>query len=71
MGNKKGIANSYNNIGVVYESQGNYPEALKSYLASLKIQEEIGNKYGISASYNNIGEVYFKQGNYPEALKNY
>jgi tetratricopeptide (TPR) repeat protein len=68
---KKGIAESYNNIGVIYYSQGNYPEALKNYFAALKIREEIGNKNSIATSYNNIGVIYYSQGNYPEALKNY
>src|SRR5665213_1639024 len=71
LGFKKGIANSYNNIGLIYYSQGNYPEALKNYFASLKIREEIKDKQGIANSYNNIGNIYYSQGNYPEALKNY
>jgi serine phosphatase RsbU (regulator of sigma subunit) len=68
---QKGIAASLNNIGNVYLDQGNYPEALKNYLASLEIQEEIGDKNGIASSSNNIGTIYWYQGNYPEALKNY
>jgi class 3 adenylate cyclase len=68
--NKFGIASSYNNIGLVYDSQGNLSEALKYHLASLKIREAIGDKYGIASSYNNIGTIYSDQGNYPEALKN-
>ena len=68
---QKAQAQSYNNIGNVYSSQGNYPEALKNHFASLKIVEEIGDKNGIATSYNNIGSVYDEQGNYPEALKNH
>ena len=71
IGNKKGIAYSYSNIGNVYNIQGNYPEALKNLLVSLKIREAIGNKKGIADSYNNIGLVYYYQGNYTEALKNH
>ncbi|HTA60907.1 MAG TPA: tetratricopeptide repeat protein, partial [Bacteroidia bacterium] len=52
---KKGMAASYNNIGNVYEKQGNYAEALKNYFASLKLREAINDKKGISVSYNNIG----------------
>ena len=70
-GAKKGIAASYNNIGVIYKEQGNYPDALKNHFASLKIREAIGDKKGIASSYNNIGNIYYSQGNYPEALKNY
>ncbi len=67
----KGIAASYNNIGNIYKNQGNYPDALKNYFASLKIREELGNKKGIAASYNNIGNIYTNQGNYSDALKNH
>ncbi|MEP7171192.1 MAG: tetratricopeptide repeat protein, partial [Bacteroidota bacterium] len=68
---KKGIANAYNIIGIIYQDQGNYPDALKNYFASLKMREEIGDKKGIAFSYNNIGTIYQEQGNYPDALKNY
>ncbi|HET6243530.1 MAG TPA: tetratricopeptide repeat protein, partial [Bacteroidia bacterium] len=70
-GLQNGIALSLHNIGVVYYYQGNYPEALKNYLASLKIREEFGDKIGIAGSLGNIGLIYFYQGNYPEALKNH
>jgi signal transduction histidine kinase len=75
---KSGITNAYTNIGNIYNrlgnnyhNQGNYPEALKNYLASLKIRQKTGNKTSIARSYNNIGLVFENNGNYPEALKNY
>lgn len=67
--NKK--ATAYNKIGLIFYYQNNYPEALKNYSASLKINEETGNKKGISSYYNNIGLIYTNQGNYPEGLKNF
>jgi tetratricopeptide (TPR) repeat protein len=69
LGYKKGIGNAYNCMGVIYQYQGAYSEALKNYFAALKFKEEIKDKQGIADSYNNIGNVYFDQGNYPEALK--
>ena len=68
---QKGVAQSYNSIGNIYNNQDNYPEALKNYFAALKIREEIKDKQGIAGSYNNIGYIYMQQGNYPEALKNH
>jgi len=68
---KKGMAAAYNNIGITYERQGNYPLALQNHFASLKIREAINDKNGIAVSYNNIGAVYQKQDNFAEALKNY
>lgn len=64
-------ADSYNNAGNVYKAQGNYPDALKNYFASLNIYKAIGQKSGMAASYNNIGTAYYHQGNYSDALKNY
>jgi signal transduction histidine kinase len=69
--NKKNIADAYINIGNVYWIQKSYDEALKNYLASLQITEEIGDKQGVSRAYNNIGALYDSQGKYNEALKNY
>jgi len=71
IGYKKGIGNSYIETGNIYFVQGNSPEALKNYFASLKIMEETGNKYGIASLYNNIGNINLSLANYPEALKNF
>ena len=38
LGEKKGIATSYNNIGAVYSAQGNYAMALENYFACLKLE---------------------------------
>jgi class 3 adenylate cyclase len=59
-GNKNWLANNYGGIGNVYSKQGNDPEALKNFLTSLKINDEIGNKFGIAHSYENIGWVLIK-----------
>jgi len=67
IGNKKGMANSYNNIGNVYNNQGDHSEALKNYVSSLKISEAIGNKAGVISSYNNIGIVFTEQKKFNES----
>ena len=48
IGDKRGIANTLDNIGNVHHSQGNYAQALEHYQRSLKIKEEIGDKQGIA-----------------------
>jgi signal transduction histidine kinase len=68
---ENGIAGAYNNMGIFYFYQNDYPEALKNYLASLNVREKIGDNQGIADCYHNIGYVYHNQGNYPEAIKNY
>src|ERR1700757_919956 len=54
---KKGIANSYNNIGIINFNQRNYEKALEYFSNSLKLRLEIGNKYDIATSYNNLGLI--------------
>src|SRR5690606_33517650 len=71
LGNKRGIAGSYHNIGVVYQEQGKYQEALENYYAALKIVEEIGEKWGIAMSYNNIGLAEHKLNRPASAKKHY
>ncbi|MGQ0828553.1 MAG: tetratricopeptide repeat protein [Bacteroidota bacterium] len=68
---KKGIANSYNNIGVIYCDQSDYPKAFEYFFKSLKVREEIKDKNGTASSYNNIGLIYHRQSDYPKALEYY
>ena len=66
---KNGLATTYSYLGYFEEDKGNYPEALKNYLTSLKIRKAIGDIIGEASCYNNIGIIYRYQSNYPEALK--
>jgi tetratricopeptide (TPR) repeat protein len=70
LGYKKGIASAWYNTGLIFQSQGNYPEAMKSYFRSLALREKLGDKQGMANSYNTIGVIYWFQKNYPEALRN-
>ncbi len=67
------VAASYNGIGLIYNSQGNYPLALEYYEQSLAIRKTLFglNHPHLATSYNNIGLVYYSQGNYPLALEYY
>lgn len=55
---EKGLAASYNNLGVAYRNQGALDKALENYLASLQIYQKINNKEGIASCKNNIGNIY-------------
>ncbi|MGO9459249.1 MAG: tetratricopeptide repeat protein [Rhodomicrobium sp.] len=60
-------------------AQGNLPEAMKSFQASLAIRDRLaradpgnaGWQRDLSLSYERIGGVLVKQGNLPEALKSF
>ncbi len=71
MSGKKGIANSYNNIGNVHFVQGNYEKAIMYYQKSLIISEELGLKKYMGMSYINIGGIYKDHGNYEKAIMYY
>ncbi len=67
----KGIAKSYNNIGLVYDYQGIYDSALYYYGFALEKYKEDKNQKFIASAYNNIGNIYNLQDNYTKALENY
>ena len=68
---KKGMANSYSNIGNIYKDLGDYPKALDYYSQSLKVAEELGDKKAIAKNLGNSGIVYHSQSDYPKALDYY
>ncbi len=55
---QKGIANSYNNIGIIYANFSNYDKALEYFHKSLKIVEKFDDKMQIAIIYSNIGNIY-------------
>ncbi len=65
----KGIAASYNNLGVAYRNQGALDKALEYYLLSLKMYETLENKEGIATTKNNIGNIYTLKKDYGQAMK--
>ena len=68
---KRTTAIIYVNIGINHYEMSNFPEALKNYLAGLKIFEETGDKKAIGSVYNNIANIYTDMGKYDEALKSH
>jgi len=67
----KGLAQAYNNKGLIDWNKGNYDKGLENHFSALKIREKIGDEKGIASSYVNIGLIYKEQGNYDKALENY
>jgi tetratricopeptide (TPR) repeat protein len=66
---KKGMAASYNNLGVAYRNQGALDKALQYYVTSLKIYETLDHKEGIATTKNNIANIYSIKGDYGQAMK--
>lgn len=66
---ERGMAASYNNLGVAYRNQGALDKALENYLGSLQIYQKINNKEGIASTKNNIGNIYSIKKDQVQAMK--
>ncbi len=65
---QKGRASTINNIGMIFDKQGNYKQALNYFGDALKIAEKLNNKKSVSLYCNNFGNVYRKLGDYRNSL---
>ena len=67
------LAHTYNEIGVVYLTQGKNEEALKWYDKALEIREKVLDPLhpDLASTYGNKGAAYWGQGKNEEALKWY
>ena len=63
----------YNQLGLVYDSMGEYEKALSSHERSLEIRKIAlpPNHSDLATSYNNIGLVYNNMGEYEKALSSH
>ena len=68
-GDKKELAKTQINVGILYFTQGNYPKAIENYFTGLKVAEEVKSKEDIASCLLNLGIVYSRQEKYPEALE--
>jgi tetratricopeptide (TPR) repeat protein/CHAT domain-containing protein len=59
------------NMGIIYQSWGDYDRALELYGQSLAIDEKLGDQSGVSRSYHQMGMVYQARGDYDRALELY
>lgn len=69
--NKKGVATSLYNIGLIHNVYGAFDSSRHYFNKSLTIREKIEDKVGIGASSNAIGITYYYQGEYDSALSYY
>jgi len=64
-------ATCLNNIGYIYDSQGQLETALDYHQRALALFEQVGNPTDIARSLNNIGTIYHSQGQLDTALDYY
>ncbi len=69
LGDRAGLAQSYNNVANVHYARGDYDGALEWYEKSVAITEELGDRAGLATSYNNIAAIHYARGDYDGALE--
>ncbi|PHR30372.1 MAG: hypothetical protein COA38_10355 [Fluviicola sp.] len=68
---EKGVANSFNNLGLNYNAKGYEKRAVESYQRSIKIMRKIDDQLGIARGLNNIGIIHRSSGEYELAIKSF
>ena len=69
IGDERGMAASYNNLGVAYRNQGALDKALEYYITSMRHYTKLDNKEGIATTKNNIANIYSLKKDYGQAMK--
>jgi signal transduction histidine kinase len=67
---QKGMAQAYNDLGIIYIDKADYKKAVGYLNESMKIRSELNDKSGMAALYNKLGIIDQKQGRLKEALQN-
>ncbi|MCG8608411.1 tetratricopeptide repeat protein, partial [bacterium] len=70
-GDRDGLANVLNAIGIVQRVRGNREEALKNQEEALAIKRENGQQGGVASLLSNIGIIYQNMGDLSQARKLY
>jgi tetratricopeptide (TPR) repeat protein len=71
LGDRYGLASTYNNLGTVYADKGEWDLAIEYHEKGMKIFEALGDRYGLASTYHNLGNVYAKKGEWDIAIGYY
>ncbi len=71
LSDKRGIASSWVNLGLVASLQGDHSTARMFYEKALALHREIGNLYGVATALGNLGGAAWEQGEYAAARAYY
>ena len=68
-GNRQGEANTLANIGYIYNSKGNYDEAIQYFAKAVEINHEIGGVQGEANQLLNLASTYRQKGEQEMAME--
>jgi len=60
---------AYGNLGLSYESQGNFTEALNHQEQHLSLAAEMNDRVAKTLAYSSLGRIHHALGNYPQAAQ--
>ena len=66
-----GMAETYGNLGITYNSISSYDTALVYYNKAVQLEKALGRKKELMVNLGNMGVVYMEKGDYPKALRYY
>jgi tetratricopeptide (TPR) repeat protein len=66
--NLPGVAQTLNNLGIVYLNQGKLDKAIDCYKKSLEIKRQLGDDNGVGVTLCNLGAIYEIQGKLDDAI---
>lgn len=81
-GDKGGMANGYNNLGVIYKNRGNFEKAIEFFRKTARLRQDLedqltdpdrqrNNTEKLGQAYNNQGNIYYQFGDYSRAVEYY
>ena len=69
IGDRAGEGRAYGNLGIAYDSLGDYQKVIEYHEKRLKISKEIGDRAGEGRAYVNLGSAYWSLGFYRKAIE--
>jgi tetratricopeptide (TPR) repeat protein len=67
VGDIHGMAQTYNNLGLVYAAKGEWERAIEFYQKDLEISERVGDIHGMASTWTNLGLLYLQTDQTEEA----
>lgn len=67
-GDKKGLAGTYNSIGIVYGMRADYKTCEEWMMKTLDIYRELDDEDGMASIYSNLGNIHYYQEDYKPAI---
>ena len=64
-----GEGSAYANLGIAYQSQGDYAKAIEYHAKHLAIAKVVGDRAGEGRAYANLGYAYQSQGDFSKAIE--